>query len=94
MAMVQRNPRFPVCGAALPGLAGRKSFRNSRACGHYLTTVAWSVPAFLPSKPSVGTPLLSTMVALGSAGLRFLLTPSAGFPTIRACSTMRILATC
>ncbi len=29
------------------------------------TTVAWSVPAFLPRKPSVGAPLLSAMVALG-----------------------------
>ncbi len=33
------------------------------------TTVAWSVPAFLPRKPAVGTQLLSAMVALGPPDL-------------------------
>ena len=38
-------------------------------CRWSWTTVAWSVPAFLPRKPSVGAPLLSAMVALGPPDL-------------------------
>jgi hypothetical protein len=47
----------PLPGATLPGLAERKTFRNSR--GHGLATVVpWSVSAFLLGKTSVGPPLL------------------------------------
>ena len=45
------------------GACRTESFWNSLTCGR-LTAVAWSVPVFLPGKPSVGTPALSVMVEL------------------------------
>ena len=68
--LVQRDPRFR---ASAPPERPFRSLRGGTLpefpCLWSVTTVAWSVPAFLPRKPAVGAPLLSAMAALGPLDL-------------------------